>query len=90
MHATPFGEMPGAALAGFTAMDIVIHGWDLAKATGQDTAMEPWLAEAMLEFAQQSIGDDMSGRGSRIGPMISVPDDSDPTARLVAYLGRNP
>ena len=35
LHATPFGDMPGAVLAGFTTLDIPVHGWDLARATGQ-------------------------------------------------------
>ena len=35
VHVTPLGEMPGPALAGFTTLDILVHGWDLARATGQ-------------------------------------------------------
>jgi len=33
VHITPLGEMPGPALAGFTTLDILVHGWDLAKAS---------------------------------------------------------
>ncbi len=90
LHGTPFGEMPGAGLAGFAALDVLVHGWDLAKAIGHDTTIDPALADPMLAFAQQAIGDDMGMRAPRIGPAIEVPDGADSTSRLVAYLGREP
>ena len=31
VHVTPLGQMPGPALAGFTTLDILVHGWDLAS-----------------------------------------------------------
>jgi uncharacterized protein (TIGR03086 family) len=89
-HMTPFGDMPGAALAGFTALDILVHGWDLARATGQDATLDPDLAEAMLGFARQGISEDMSTRPRSIGPKIDGPAAADATTRLVAYLGRQP
>src|SRR5689334_15885580 len=33
VHVTPLGQMPGPALAGFTTLDILVHGWDLATAS---------------------------------------------------------
>ncbi len=89
-HATPFGEMPGAGLAGFAALDVLVHGWDLAKATGRIATIEPTLAEPMLAFARQAIGDEMDSRSPRIGPVVAVAADADLTAQLVAYLGRTP
>ena len=32
VHVTPLGEMPGPGLAGFTTLDVLVHGWDLARA----------------------------------------------------------
>ena len=87
-HTTPLGEMPGAVLGGFTALDIVVHGWDLAVATGQDRALDDSLAEQVLAFARQTITDDT--RAPRIGPEIAVRDGASATDRLVAYLGRQP
>ena len=40
----PFGEIPGAAVAGMAATDTLTHGWDLARATGQRTDLAPDLA----------------------------------------------
>ncbi len=87
-HQTPLGEMPGAVLAGFTTMDILVHGWDLAKATGQDPTLEPSLAEEVLGFARQTIGG--ATRAPRIGPQVAVATDAAATDRLVGHLGRQP
>ena len=87
-HVTPFGEMPGAVLGGFTTVDILVHGWDLARATGQDPTLPIDLAEAALGIAHQTITDDT--RGARIGPAIHVDAGPSATDRPVAGLGRSP
>src|SRR4249920_3802789 len=50
VHTTPLGDMPGPALAGFTTLDILVHGWDLAQATGQPAALDDTLAAHVLAF----------------------------------------
>jgi uncharacterized protein (TIGR03086 family) len=87
-HATPLGEMPGAILGGFTTLDIAVHGWDLATATGQDPTLDEELAGAVLGFARQTLTD--TTRAPRIGPEIAVAADASTTERLVAFLGRRP
>jgi uncharacterized protein (TIGR03086 family) len=87
-HATPFGEMPGGVLAGFTTLDIAVHGWDLARATGQPARLDDALAGDVLAFAEQTITDDM--RAPRIGPAIPAGETASATDRLVAFLGRRP
>ncbi|MGH9232058.1 MAG: TIGR03086 family metal-binding protein [Acidimicrobiales bacterium] len=88
-HTTPLGAMPGAVLGGFTTLDILVHGWDLAKATGQDATLPTDVAETVLGFARQTLtGEDT--RGTRIGPPVAVDADAGATARLVGYLGRRP
>ena len=89
-HVTPFGEMPGAMLAGFAALDVAVHGWDLATATGQEVTLEADAVERLLEFARQTISEEAGTRAPRIGPEVAVPADADATARLVGYLGRHP
>src|SRR5262245_23737496 len=37
----PFGEFPGAMFMGLATSDTFTHGWDLAKATGQSTDLDP-------------------------------------------------
>jgi len=87
-HATPLGEMPGPALAGFTTLDILVHGWDLAMATGQPADLDGRLAAHVLGFAEQAITP--GTRAPRIGPALPVAPGAPITHRLVAFLGRQP
>ena len=89
VHVTPLGEMPGPALAGFTTLDILMHGWDLAKATGQPADLDGRLAAHVLGFAEQALATPES-RASRIGPPVAVGGDAPVTQRLAAFLGRQP
>jgi uncharacterized protein (TIGR03086 family) len=89
VHVTPLGEMPGPGLAGFTTLDILVHGWDLATATGQPADLDGRLATHVLAFAGQSLATPES-RAGRIGPAVSVAADAPVTERLVAFLGRRP
>ena len=87
-HTTPLGDMPGAVLGGFTTLDIAVHGWDLAKATGQPSPLDTSLAETVLGFARQAVTPDT--RAPRIGPELPADPGAPATDRLVAYLGRRP
>lgn len=88
VHATPLGQMPGLVLAGFTTVDILVHGWDLAKATGQPTDLDGRLAAHALAFAEQTLTPDT--RAPRIGPPVAVAEDAPVTARLIGFFGRQP
>lgn len=88
VHTTPLGDMPGPALAGFTTLDMAVHGWDLAKATGQAAELDDTVAAHVLAFAEQAITPDL--RAPRLGPAVPVPAGSPLTSRLVAFLGRRP
>jgi uncharacterized protein (TIGR03086 family) len=87
-HATPLGDMPGTVLGGFTTLDIAVHGWDLAKATGQHVELDDGLADEVLAFARQTITD--ATRAPRIGPEVTAGPHASATDRLVAFLGRRP
>jgi uncharacterized protein (TIGR03086 family) len=87
-HQTPLGEMPGAVLGGFTALDILVHGWDLARATGQEPVVDEVAGAALLAFARQAVTDD--SRAPLIGPELPARDDASVTDHLVAYMGRTP
>jgi uncharacterized protein (TIGR03086 family) len=89
VHVTPLGEMPGPGLAGFTTLDILVHGWDLARATGQPADLDGRLAAHVLGFAEQALATP-ENRALRIGPAVPVAADAPLTDRLVAFLGRQP
>jgi len=88
VHTTALGDMPGPALAGFTTLDIVVHGWDLARATGQRANLDDAVTGHVLAFAEQAITPGF--RGPRIGPAVAVSPDAGLTDRLVAFMGRQP
>ncbi|TMM14883.1 MAG: TIGR03086 family protein [Actinobacteria bacterium] len=86
----PIGvEIPAPAAAGINVVDTLVHGWDLARATGQARTIDPALATAALEFCRSAITDDIRERGA-FGAIVPVPDDATPTDRLVGFLGRQP
>src|SRR5262249_19813374 len=77
-----------AAVDRFVSSDLVVHDWDLARATGQDEHIDRDDALRVLDGAR-SFGD--AFRGPKVcGPAVPVPDDADPTTRLVAFYGRDP
>jgi uncharacterized protein (TIGR03086 family) len=83
----PFGEMPGAVVAGIFTNDEFAHAWDVAKATGQSTDLNPAMAERCLAAAQQFITPDLRTHGlfdaEKKAPSLASAAD-----RLAAFMGR--
>lgn len=89
MLTLPFGLMPGAGFVGLAATDTFTHGWDLAKATGQDTALAPELATQLLAGARQMIQPAFrSEEGTVFGPEQEAPAGASDADQLAAFLGR--
>ena len=80
-------EMPGEVTAVVALDEVVVHGWDLAVATGQPYDVDPALADACREFAE-SFGDDRPP--SLYGPVVPVPADAPALDRLLGATGRDP
>ncbi len=84
-----FGDMPAPALLGLVITDTFAHAWDLAKATGQDTNLDPQLASQLLAGAKQAIPDAFRGpEGAPFGPQQSAPEGASQADQLAAFLGR--
>ncbi|GIH93417.1 TIGR03086 family metal-binding protein [Planobispora siamensis] len=66
--------------------ELVVHGWDLARATGQDDRIDP-VEIRRVRASLMIVGDDVV-RGMMAGPEAEVGPDADEQARLLAYLGR--
>jgi uncharacterized protein (TIGR03086 family) len=86
----PLGDLPGAFATGIHFIDHFVHGWDLAKATGQEEAVDTELAESVYALVQGNIGDDRRQPGGPFGPEVPVSEEASTVDRLVAYLGRQP
>lgn len=81
-------EMPASLVAAMLASDVVIHGWDLARATGQDYQCEADLAEVTYRFVA-----DTGQQGRRMGifgPPVPVAADAPVLTRALALSGRDP
>ena len=71
-------EKTGPAL-GIAFVDQLVHGWDIAKATGQDTTMPDDLAQAAFQMVDGRMPDDQ--RGDAFKPAVEVPDERSPRRR---------
>lgn len=72
----------------FLGFDLLIHGWDIARATGQDETLPAPEVHRVYEDAL-SLGDNLR-QGGVCGPEVSVPADASEQDRLLALLGRTP
>ena len=70
------------------AADHLIHGWDLARATGQAYEPDPAALEASYGFLRAAADD--PGRGGAFGPVVPVPADAPLLDRAVGLSGRDP
>ncbi|WP_457205740.1 TIGR03086 family metal-binding protein [Nocardioides sp. P5_C9_2] len=77
-----------ATMADFYGWDLVVHGSDIARATGQDWSVSEAEAAA-LHATADGWGDALHSEGV-CAPAVPVPDDASPTDRLLARLGRDP
>ena len=84
----PFGEMPGGMVVGIFTTDNFTHAWDLAKATGQSTDLDPELAETVLAASRSFVTADFRKPGF-FDEEKAVPAGAPAADRLAAFLGRN-
>ena len=72
----------------FLGFDLLIHGWDIARATGQDETLPVHEVHRVYEDVL-SLGDNLR-RDGVCGPEVSVPADAPEQDRLLGLLGRTP
>ncbi len=87
----PFGELSGTVVLGLAAIEQFTHGWDLARATGQSTDLDPVLAGDLLVLAREAILGEYRGPNEMalFGPVVDPPRGAGPADRLAAFLGRS-
>lgn len=82
------GSMPATVIAGMMLGELVVHGWDLATATGQKLDVDPEVLDAVREF-----GDTMGPMARKMGAFgdeVSVPETAPPLDRVLGMVGRDP
>lgn len=84
--AVSYGPVPGAVYCGHRFVDVLIHGWDVARSTGQDDVMPPDLVEACWEVLGPQLGL-LAGSGM-FDVDVVAPEGADRQTALLAALGR--
>jgi uncharacterized protein (TIGR03086 family) len=84
--AVSYGPVPGSVYAGHRFLDVLVHGWDLAVATGQDYALDPQLMQACQQVIEPQL--EAFRRAGALGPQVAVPADASAQTRFLALLGR--
>jgi len=84
---TPFGAMPYEAFVGrLQCMDILIHTWDVARATGGDEKIDADAASHALEALRPM--DAMLRAPGLFKPAVTPPPGADVVTELMAFCGR--
>jgi uncharacterized protein (TIGR03086 family) len=81
-----FGDTPGEEYVTQLTADLAVHGWDLARATGQDETIDPGAVALLLAWVEANR-ELLAGSGMFGSPIESGPDGTD-QVRLLRMLGR--
>jgi uncharacterized protein (TIGR03086 family) len=83
-------DMPGEVAGMVATNEVVVHGWDIATATGQDYSCEAELIEAAYAFVQSAVAQNPDGSPGLFGPPVDVPANAPLLDRLIGLTGRDP
>ena len=87
---TPIGPMPLGSRLSMMIAELVVHTWDLARATGQDPDLDPELCEIALAWSKPMLKPELRGAGRSFGDEVPVPDSAPIQDRVIGWFGRDP
>jgi uncharacterized protein (TIGR03086 family) len=85
--AVSYGPVPGEIYCGHRFVDVLIHGWDLATATGQPTELDPDLADACLSIVEPQVH--LFAATGVFATNVAVPPRATTLEHLLALVGRS-
>jgi uncharacterized protein (TIGR03086 family) len=88
IYPSPIGEVPGSVLVHMRINEMLVHGWDLARALKTPADLPDDLVERTLAMWRERIGDSLRQPGGPFGAQQPVSDDAPAADRLAAFLGR--
>ena len=88
MVRAPWGEMPAPYFIFSMFQDVLIHGWDIAKATGQDAMLPPELVETNY-MVTLPMKDQFRGSGTYGEAEVEVSGSASTQTKLLGMLGRD-
>lgn len=83
-------QMPGDVAAAVALNELTIHGWDLARATGQAYEPDEASTAIVFELTRQTAQEGPEGTPGLFGPPVPVPDDAPLFDRALGNAGRDP
>jgi uncharacterized protein (TIGR03086 family) len=84
-------RMPADQMGVVALDELVMHGWDLARATGQPFRCDPVSTAAVLAFATEAARPEyLAQRDGLFGPVVRVPEDAPAFDRALGLAGRDP
>ncbi len=88
-HDTPMGPSTFAqTIDTICTGDILVHTWDLARATGLDETLDAVEVHRMLQGIEPM--DEALRQSGHYGPRVEVSADADEQSQLIAFMGRQP
>jgi uncharacterized protein (TIGR03086 family) len=81
-------EMPAQMIGAMALGEIVVHGWDLARATGQEIAWDPKLLDFLHGEVAKTAG--MGREVQAYGHEVPVPETATALDRMLGLTGRDP
>jgi uncharacterized protein (TIGR03086 family) len=87
MWEMPFGSVPGMMAASFATLELAQHGWDVARATGQQPDFDAEVTETALAAARMAHAEQVRVAGV-FGPEAECPAGAPPHDQLAAFVGR--
>src|ERR1700689_1691071 len=82
--------LPGEVAGCVAINEVVVHGWDIAAATGHGYGCETELVQAAYAFAQSAVAQSPDGSPGLLGPPVAVPESAPLLDRLLGLTGRDP
>jgi uncharacterized protein (TIGR03086 family) len=84
-------SLPGEVAGRIALNELLLHGWDLARATDQPYQPDPAAIQTCLaSLSMMYPAEDLDRRKGIFGPPVEVPDDASAVDRVVAFSGRPP
>ena len=81
-----YGDMPAQHYISEVMTDLAIHGWDLARAIGDDEVIDPEIVE-LLHGELKPKEDELKSTGL-FGPKVEAPPGADKQTQVLAIFGR--
>jgi uncharacterized protein (TIGR03086 family) len=87
----PFAQLPGAAAMAIYASELTVHGWDIARATGQTVHWDDDVCRLSMGAMQMALPPDLARDADLpFGAQVKVAADAPLIDQLVAWTGRTP